>query len=152
MVKTIIAAKQSPIFNCTIFKDALHYKRCMSIHINLFAVNIPKKMFREFLSTSLCCHKYCSILVLLSPKRSFFHRHAVALTILIDELLEPEEDAFALDTGEFAEVAHDIPKGVAALLAQAHEAIEAEGNKERHGDADVELHVDAAATLIYGIP
>ena len=74
------------------------------------------------------------------------------LTILVDELLEPEEEALALKVSEGTDIAHDIPEGVAALLTEAHEAIEAEGDEERHGDADVELNVDAAATLIYGIP
>ena len=109
-------------------------------------------MFREFLSTSLCCHKYCSILVLLSPKRSFFHRHAVVFTILIDELLEPEEEPLAFKAGEGTDITHEVPKGVAASLTQAHEAIEAEGDEERHGDADVELHVDGAACLVDAIP
>ena len=76
----------------------------------------------------------------------------MTLTILIDELLEPEEEALAFKAGEGTDITHEVPKGIATLLAEAHEAIEAEGDEERHGDADVELNVDGAAGLVDGIP
>ena len=45
-----------------------------------------------------------------------------------------------------------MPNGIVATLAETHEAIEAEGAEERHGNDGIELDIDAGVTPVADIP
>jgi len=70
----------------------------------------------------------------------------------IHHLLEPEEEALALDMGDATHAAHEGPEGPAATLGHTHEAIHAEGGEEAGEDDDIELPVDTGAELVAEIP
>lgn len=67
-------------------------------------------------------------------------------------MLHPKEEAFALDMGELTDALHETPGGIVTNLATTHKPIEAKGAEKRHGDYDIELHIDASTTFVGDIP
>ena len=70
----------------------------------------------------------------------------------VHETLEPEKEAFALYVSDLGEAAHSLPDGIVAMLEEAHDAIEAEGAEEGHGNDYIELHIDASTEAVGEVP